>query len=122
MPSFRESPVGPRRPLLSLRHAQCVEWVRDWQASGFDYDLSDITCPTFTIAGASFTTAPPDHVTINLAGLNMACGANYWYKPHGWSNVFKEKGRCDLVSTYPALSNRPYACCMARYVCGNSPL
>jgi len=66
-------------------------------ASGFDYALLDITCPGLTIGAAAVAVAAPDHVGISLTNLNMKCGAQYWYKPHGWSNVFKEKGAVSIA-------------------------
>ncbi len=35
----------------------------------------------------------PNRVGVTLNDLTLACNADYWYKPHGWSNIFKEKGR-----------------------------
>lgn len=66
-------------------------------ASGFDYALLDITCPGLSIGSAAVQVAAPDHVGISLSNLNMKCGAQYWYKPHGWSNVFKEKGSVSIA-------------------------
>ncbi len=53
------------------------------QASGFDYDLSDINCPTFAIPTFVVGFIAPNSLTINLQGLDIQCGGNYWYKPHG---------------------------------------
>ncbi len=51
--------------------------------SGFDYALSDITCPVFKIAAVTATMTPPNGIDAVLSNLNLQCGGQYYYVPHG---------------------------------------
>ena len=63
---------------------------------GFDYELKDIHCSSFTIAASSVTSAPGAGLTIALGGMALQCSADWDFKLHIWPHVPSGSGSVDI--------------------------
>jgi len=68
-------------------------------SDGFDYNLNDIQCPSLSIPQFDVSFAPPDQLAIALGNVGIQCHADYWYKPHGFPNIFKESGSVSISAS-----------------------
>jgi hypothetical protein len=69
------------------------------EADGFEYQLKAISCPTFTIASSSVTTAPATGLSIALSGMSLGCSADWSFKLHSWPHVPDGSGSVDISVT-----------------------
>ena len=66
---------------------------------GFDYELKDIHCSSFTIAASSVTSAPGAGLTIALGGMALQCSADWNFKLHIWPHKPSGSGTVDISVT-----------------------
>ena len=66
---------------------------------GFDYELKDIHCSSFTIAASSVTSAPGAGLTIALGGMALQCSADWDFKLHIWPHKPSGSGTVDISVT-----------------------
>jgi len=73
---------------------------------GFDYKMTSVRCASFNIASATVVLAPPAALTAALAGVSVACSADWSFKLHSWPHVPDGSGSADVAvsSTTAALA------------------
>lgn len=84
-------------PLLEKEFGTITIPEVDGNKDGFDYKLSNIQCSGFQIASSDVSTAPPSLLSISLAGIDIACNADWSFKLHSWPHTPDGSGSADVA-------------------------
>jgi hypothetical protein len=86
----------------------------------FDYKLSAIQCTNFAIGSGAVAFAPPSTLALDLAGISVACTANWHFNLSPWPHQPSGSGSLDasvssttaaLTVTLSAAALRPTLAC-----------